>query len=669
MNKTLTLVTLTVALTACAGSNNNGKDKPDLGGGSNIGQLNAGEQIFDIDGLGFKTATVNATSIDGQFSYNNGEEITFMLGNTELFTVAGNANISFSDALRQGLALPDTAEAVLAAIDVPPGAAPGDLAPIHEISNKMKLLLVLDNDRDKSNGINLTDWHQKLAETTVDLSESISSNTAFSNTFVDDLAALVAIDLAEPLLYLYSMEGIKVSAARLASTSFDLDSRDTRYIRNFEFHANGDIQRKEYIVHRIDSAADIRKDTTLFAYDQYGFENEILTTKTSDLTSDAPMSEFSKIVREHNGFLTKTGQKIITLDEEWNGENADSASLIFREVSNYTGTLLNGYTANSVDREGNNDNYDYSYEYDSNNRELRQTLHYVGSTGEGVVREDTTNIYSTSYSAIDTDQLKIKTTDYDNDGSIDKSSHVRTRTDASARLVEMEESNFNSEDVLSFHRIVNYAYNDVGLPIQQIELRDSDKDGSVFEVDYLVKTNTYSEDNVLIAQASEFNSNNTVVTRNQYEYTYKQQGLSADRFESIVWTEQRWDWGTAEGDRPEPIRTVTYTYAYDENTGRIDAITFSQIYDGIENTRILKSFGYNSDGNLTEYTTTYNLDDVGGTERTETIAFVYEETDDGLGYLLHNQTRLYLNKFAGSESNAQYDVYFALPSLIGIPTL
>jgi hypothetical protein len=226
MQKILLTTSISILLSACGGGGESSKPTPSpvstIGGGSEAGQLQVGGNILDIDGLGFKTATIDSVTVDGQFSFNAGEDVTFILGASELFTLTGNNSISLADAILEANdltadTLPVTASEVITALEQRPGTAPTELNPLHKISNTLKLLLVLDADRDSSNGIDLSDWNTKLSGTEVNLNTRLDDNLEFLKIFKNDLITPLAMDVAEPLLYLYTQLDKKVPAQQIAS--------------------------------------------------------------------------------------------------------------------------------------------------------------------------------------------------------------------------------------------------------------------------------------------------------------------------------------------------------------------------------------------------------------------------------------------------------------------
>ncbi|WP_196159351.1 hypothetical protein [Reinekea sp. G2M2-21] len=658
-------VSLTAALiTACAGGNSPEVIKPDLGGGDNVGQLTAGSQPFDIDGLGFKTATVNAKSIDGQFSYNDGEQITFMLGDTELFTVAAAENLNFSTALRQGYALPDTADAVLSILETPPGQAAATLDPLHVISNKMKLLLVLDNDRNPDNGIDLTDWHQRLAGTFVDLDHAFDRPDVFVDTFSGSLAAPVAIDIAEPLVTLYDMEGIKVRAPRMIQHESAWSSLE--YINSYQYNSLGALTQTDNLVRRTSTDKDLSRDTITYSLDKFGFPQEVITTQRLNLDTDTPETYVAKTVLINNGYMGRNGYQIVTFEEDFNGTSLDDLELEYRMESTYSANQPIRMKEFSDNGNQTTSQHDYVYQYDSEGREIQERMDYISHDDTGAVIETVTNLYTTVYSTVNGDEVTSRSDDRDNDGVINSRKEIRIKRNSEGQVLEKESSYYGTDDLLTFRRQQNFEYNDNGKAIQEIELRDLDKDGLDLENEYGVKIDTYNDQGVLVEQSRTSNSNNTNVTKTVTKYSYEEQGTTLGRMKSIVQTEQTWAYGTAEADRPEPHRVITYNYVYDANSGRLTNINSNQIYNGVENYRQTIELAYNADGNLTDYTITYNVDDIGGTARVMAHHMTYVETDNGLGYLLHNQTREQLNSLLNKTAQ-DYDIYLNTPVLIFAP--
>ncbi|MEH6448162.1 MAG: hypothetical protein V7765_05790 [Oleispira sp.] len=652
MQKILLATSISILLSAC-GSGGGGSSSPtptptptNVGGGSEAGQLQLGTAALDIDGLGFKTASINAITVDGKFSFNEGEAVTFLLGKTEIFTVNGNSSISLSDAILKANALtaetlPTTANEVMTALEKRPGIAPTELNNLHKVSNTLKLLLVLDADRDASNGIDLAGWNAKLNATEVNLNTRLDDNLEFLKVFKDDLITPLAMDVAEPLLYLYTQLGKKIPAQQIASiVTVNGSMKSTK---SFTFHADGNIEKNTSVMHRLTTEKDESEDIYVNSYDKFGVRSSRLTTQTTDMDTDTPATEYSKYTQMSNGYLSSNGYPITTLQQEYGGTDIDNLALTDEYKYIYLKDIIQSESGINYSNDGFVYTSEYLYTYDEQGRETKQTETNEKLNSDNIVVTTNTVMATTSY----TGSGWIYKSNVNDDGSASSSyEHINIFNDDES-LESNERLTRNSVEDLTFHNKTSYIYNNLGNVTEKTELRDSDKDGSTFEHIYRINKDTYNDQGILTNQSQEFDSSNSSVQDNQYNYTFVADGKSKGMFESIQWTENRWSRGSA---RTTPFRVQTYTYTYDANSGLLTGINSTQIYNRVENYRQIITLTYNADAMLTQYyyiTETVSLSDDSIATKTITRDITYSNTADGLGYLLRNQQDNILNENIG----------------------
>jgi hypothetical protein len=670
MQKILLTTSISILLSACGGGGESSKPTPSpvstIGGGSEAGQLQVGGNILDIDGLGFKTATIDSVTVDGQFSFNAGEDVTFILGASELFTLTGNNSISLADAILEANdltadTLPVTASEVITALEQRPGTAPTELNPLHKISNTLKLLLVLDADRDSSNGIDLSDWNTKLSGTEVNLNTRLDDNLEFLKIFKNDLITPLAMDVAEPLLYLYTQLDKKVPAQQIASiVTLNGTLKSTK---SFTFHADGNIEKKTSVLHRLTTDKDLSEDIYVYSYDEFGVRSNQETTQTTDMDTDTPATEYSKYTQVSNGYLSNNGYPITTLQQEYGGTDIDNLALTDEYKYIYLKDIIQSESGINYSNDGFVYTSEYLYTYDEQGRETKQTETNEKLNSDNSVVTSNTEISTTSYTGSGNTLSSIYKSNVNDDGSASASFERINIFNDDESLASNERLTRNSVEDLTFHNKTSYTY-ELGNVTEKTELRDADYDGSTFEHIYRIDRNTYNEQGVLTNQVSEFDSSNSSVQDNQYNYTFVADGQSKDMYESIQWTENRWSRGSA---RTTPFRVQTFTYTYDVNSGLLTGINSKQVYNSVENYRQIITLTYNADAMLTQYdyvTETVSLSDGSITTKTITREITYSNTADGLGYLVRNQQDNILNENIGK---AHYRVYANIPAAPNSP--
>jgi hypothetical protein len=361
---------------------------------------------LDIDGLGFKTAKIDSATVDGQFSFNAGEDVTFMLGASELFTLTGSNSINLTDAILEANdltadTLPVTASEVITALEQRPGTAPTELNPLHKISNTLKLLLVLDADRDSSNGIDLSDWNTKLSGTEVNLNTRLDDNLEFLKIFKNDLITPLAMDVAEPLLFLYTQLDKKLPAQQIASiVTLNGSMKSTK---SFTFHTDGNIEKKTSVRHRLTTEKDLSEDIYVYSYDEFGVRSNQVTTQTTDMDTDTPTTEYTKYKQESNGYLYSNREPIITLQQEYAGTDINNLALLDEYKYVYLKDIIQSESGISYYSDGSVYTSENIYSYDEQGREIKQTDSNETRDSDNSVVTTDTSLATTSYTRIGLD--------------------------------------------------------------------------------------------------------------------------------------------------------------------------------------------------------------------------------------------------------------------------
>lgn len=627
------------------------------------GQLTLGAASFDIDGLGFKTASIDSTTKDGKFSFKDGETVTFSLGKNDLFSIKASKSINFSEALLKNIKLPTTADEITAVIEKRPGIAPSELHPLHKVSNTLKLLLVLDDDRDSSNGFDLSDWHKKLSNTAVNLNTHLDNNLEFRKVFKDKLIAPLAMDTAKPLVYLYKKLNKKISAKQISTITINND--DLRTTNDYSFSADGHLKQKTSLIHRISTSKDVSKTSEEYAYNAFGMEVSRATTRIRNMDTNSPSTIYDREVREFSRYLSDRGYRIQILNTSSSGSDLNNLTVRDETVSTYNKNKILTYknTNTSLSTRSVSDS---AYSYNSQGLLIKdKTISTKFKVTDGSLISKVTSISNTSHSTKESVSTLTEEQDSNNDGKINIQRKTISTFDNEKNILSRERLNTGLDNSITYHIKNSYAYDGLGNVKSETAEVDDNKDGTLDRTSNVINNN-YSESGILtnVVQTSFNTASPAIATSNNYNYMFINEGKSKGLFKSKTKTEQRWESGTAIADRAAPFRIVTDNYEYDEQTGLLSAINGNQIYNGTENDRRRITFSYDNDSHLSQYKLTLRLDNTGGTERTVTYDITYSETNDGLSYLLNNQ---FFKQFNSIVSKTDYRTMFSTARLISNP--
>lgn len=157
LSRSLLVMAVAAAITACSS-----------GGGSDEGSKQTAQGTFvdsQVEGLHYVSGSISGiTDADGHFMYEVGEEVTFSIGDIELGSASGAPVITPLELAGEGAEITDPM-----------------------VVNILKLLQTLDDDGDPSNGIQITELVQSLAEGDLDFDID-------PDDFVDDAAIQDLVD-------------------------------------------------------------------------------------------------------------------------------------------------------------------------------------------------------------------------------------------------------------------------------------------------------------------------------------------------------------------------------------------------------------------------------------------------------------------------------------------
>lgn len=172
------------------------------------GHLSLKNNPFNITGLGYKTPTIESLTNNGRFKYKEGEIITFMIGGNKLFSVKGNREIDIAKSLLienklTNFSLPATTFDIRELLNLPPDNTIIPFKSLHKTSNTIRLLLILDTDRNANNGIDLKNWHHRLEGKEIELDTRLDKKLGFRKYFKGLLLPPILMDVTKPLSYIY----------------------------------------------------------------------------------------------------------------------------------------------------------------------------------------------------------------------------------------------------------------------------------------------------------------------------------------------------------------------------------------------------------------------------------------------------------------------------------
>lgn len=658
-------VVLGLGLSACSGSSSKNKLP--------TAQLTLGGKAVSIDGLGYKSASVSGVTRGGKFNYKQGESVEFMLGDTVLGNLTDPTNAKLENVLQGSYQLPTDEisfkQALNNTIDMPELAPLGKLDGIHLLSNKVKLLLLLDADREPSNGLDLADWHAKLAGSQLDLNTSLydSSNflALFQNASKPAQFAPSLIDLAAPLSYYTEAVAGQISVSKLDELTVVNPTSAITTVHTFTFDAFGRIT-KSVADKRRNSDLDqpFSEDTYEYQYDNFGQTKETLTIQKRSLDQDTPDAPYvSKETRTHTGYYNnRQNGPLYSKYVNRTGDSLDNLTFSSDETSISADTIpfqIVGYSNSNVERSGKHYRYDYVYKYDALGRVTDSSgANKYYEADDTLIHDHAVDHETYSYQKISSQQqIKEEVVDDAEDGVIDGSpdyKRITTRnTDSNNRLSVCTSLTKNPDESIRSGSEHRYSYADEisKLPTSLTGFSDSNKDGVITENEKSSsKSKEYNQQGQLI-KSSTLDSNNN---RHEYLLAYVQtsdDSVNLGRLKSITRSRNYDQNGT-------PKYIDTYAYSYNQQK-QLTTITESTTESGVDLPANKRTTVLEYDNTeLVSYNTTYSNDKV------SEATLVTSSMANGVGYLIHRQTaKIFEDKVYGE---ADYRQRAKLPATIVI---
>ncbi|MFC3150155.1 hypothetical protein ACFOEK_03885 [Litoribrevibacter euphylliae] len=500
MNKKLLLTAFISSFLAACGdssSSNSKSAEPNNDGSASGGTSTAGElvgQISNISGLAYTagdyTGVVNA---NGEFNYDEGDTVTFSLGGIELGQVAAAESLSLADLFPN---LPETAASfrkamrdgyfgrIYAQSHIEPESTAftyGVESDLHKTSNLMKLLLAMDEDGDSSNGLDLlsSDWNTQLTNMS---SEDLPLNTPlydFSTNqkvkeFQQNYAVSLAMDVADPLAYLYSITGKSIEVNPVTQS---VSTEDTNKITNFEFNDHYQLSKIENV-----DTSDQETDIQTWVYDSQG--NIIEYRTQTDTNGDGSPENNSEKIYAYNTFgaLTQYDFRRYTAN---NGDTpTDDRTEVYGQLEDKLFTTNTLLTNNLLP----NDPIDqYRRTYDADLNMTSWISERVDSTTDTVIRN----------------HLAYEL-NYHEDG----------------RLESLQEYSYNSSGAISSTREISVEHtgNQVTVIVERF-----DGNGDFVEREQLIETSD-NNGRIVSKEFLEANSNNETDSISTFDYTYDDSG-------------------------------------------------------------------------------------------------------------------------------------------------
>lgn len=597
------------ALVACGGGGGSSSDRgPELQTGNLTG----------IKGVGYSTPSRSGVTGDnGEYSFISGETVTFSLGGSVLLETAAGKDLSLIDILnlpqnerdfRATAAYYDTANAFSKGFHI------------------VQTLWLLDNDNDLSNGADLGNYHEVLANDVINFDLPIYEYI-YPDGLIDRLNLNTAtgrgFDNAKGLPQLYTLAGRKIPAHAVSTETEYRDnlsqpSRRTeisydetgRKIRTIAFSGENDLQRstttwqynaQDQLTQRMlvnERKADgVYSTTSKTTYSTtYNAAGNVLTYETlTDVNGDG-----TRINRELST-TTYNDQGLQSLNSRQTDNNNDGT--IERTIETHYEYNAQGQRTNYLYQTDNDGNGQFESgtriltEYNEQGQYIRQEVRRLSN---GDVTSITINAKSYETTADGNKNTTVTNTDSDADGNTDSlATSVITRT-----------------------RIGQYGLKETNA----LRLNDTDADGTNDRSSE--ERTTYNELGRKLTDLT-LNDNNldgTIDSSSTETYTYDNEGRSVSRV-----TENDSD----HDGNAENRSTRSYAYGDFGITERLDQSDTDA--DGTANNQYRTSYTYNAEfGYRTRYQ--YDRDDDADGVYVPANATTYEVTviPDGIQYLLSN---------------------------------
>lgn len=474
-----------------------------------------------VKGLRFATTSGSGvTNERGEFTYRDGESVTFSVGGITLGSATGAAKITPFELF--GLTPPTTERELRSLLN---GRRVGAF---DRVMNVATFLMALDVDRDPVNGIDLGEADTGLANATIDFEMPFAE---FCDETMESFAARhpgARVDLLPPavLNHLYASLGVSLTVHMLSKLTTDYDDDGTiNRGETFTYDAQGRLTRSvgDYDGDGVDDS--VRDNTydvqgrivrTDERYDDDGngvletrgestytfadsgvqltlvselYINNILDSRTTYTSTLDPLGHIATTITEHDEDAdsvidardTSTytydgaGRRILqVVDRDENADGTPDSHDEYVTTYDLAGFVSASTTRNDYEADGVfNMVYDYTYARDSKGRITSQTRTQT-SAGTVIGRTATAEEWDARGLNVKT----IRALDNNADGAIEqRSTTVRTFDDRGNILTETQEADLLDDGSVNSRSTYEWQYDDMGFQTRQTYVRDSNNDG------------------------------------------------------------------------------------------------------------------------------------------------------------------------------------------------
>lgn len=348
-SKIICLAITTSLLVACGGGGNDSQSEL----GSDMSAESVGVFLDSpVRGLYYETSTRSGlTNAQGEFTYIDGESVSFYLGNTKLGVAQGAAIITPFNLY--DMAAPTRESEISIKLKNT------DISSYDQAINVAILLQTLDRDANPENGIDLGSAHLDLSDVTVNLS---AKATAFVNEpSLEAAKAILGINtdrqLKAVVTHLYQSLNLSIKSDLVNKVSESLDSRRS-ITTSLDHDDNGNV-----INRGVDTDNDgVADSITTFSYDAAGN----LTGTSDSVTSTVEALSYDN----NNNLVSLFTDNLRRPDVEQKFTFTDSNKLSSFEVDQGADGNVESKVTYQYDAQGNL----VAYEFDQDNDGSAETL-------------------------------------------------------------------------------------------------------------------------------------------------------------------------------------------------------------------------------------------------------------------------------------------------------
>lgn len=550
------------------GGSSGGGSSSSSGGSGSGGDGEVQRGVFAgglFNGLRYETETQSGhTNIDGNFLFREGETVRFSLGSIDFGSAPAQTYLSPFDLLGSE---PVTEEGLLRGIL----EARSRVDDLDRVSNMTMLLMSLDSDRNPWNGVNLTDWDERIEGQAVDF--DIDLYAFPDREGVDSLLALhrvygvgYEIALSTPLVLLYEALGLDVSIHQPIRETQDIGENgilDFEVL--FEYNDAGLLADKR--TYQNPGTGSFWDHFARYEYDD--FMRQVFFQEDSDTNEDSIIDSFyrQQITYDNRGLLSERlyeygsvvvdrryrsiyhyspGGVLVAMDTERDNDADGVVDFLHRMERQYDDRGLITETLLESDRDA-----------DGHLEQRARTVYFYNGAGLLVREVVTLDSYDDTVDGItdfriesefeyDSEQrliLKYQETDNDNNGTVDSVLEIRNQYNARGLLGQQTiETGSGANGSVDFRQTTEYEYTASERVARKVARFESDRSTYTEAID--ITENLYNDFGQLAWSESvrrELDSNR-LISYHLEEWTFGDDGEPLTRR-----TEYQGDGGMLEG--------------------------------------------------------------------------------------------------------------------------